>query len=279
MSYAEYTPLQWFLPFLRSSFRLPQSDLPLDRYVERPMPRELRPGDWSDHPAANDVVRLPRAFQTGDTEADGRPAQVGHATRRTTWEVNGTYGPAFTASVPVPAAGSYWIEDAPRPWWQKAFGNFSDKHVIVTDPMRGGWFEIIGATQWGGQWRCSGLGQFDRHGELVKGRYAIAAKRALLPMLWNRFDMPHLCTITVRGSDRDPRDAQHLGKWLILDAAKVEMPATEEGRRLYDALTTFGCIYGDHGGTTNLSNVSGGQWAGVDWGGLEFRLSDFLIAS
>jgi len=274
MSRTEYSPWQWFWSGARNGYRLPVSDVPSDRHIERPIPRQLRPGPWNDHPSVDDVVTLPKAFRPPAHSANGRPVQAGHPTRRISWEVNAPYGRS-TASVPAPAVGDYWVEGAPRPLWTMAGSNHYDKHVIVTDP-NGGWWEMIGATNWG-RWRCSGLAQFDRHGELVRGRPVVASKRSLLPVLWDRFDLPHLCTITVRGSDLGP-EARHLGEWLVLDANKVSRPASDDGGRLWDALTTFGAVYGDHGGRANLSGVSGGQWAGVDWGGLEFRLSDFLVA-
>jgi|GEM_PF-4714375 len=274
MSFAEHTLWQYLFPPARDSYRLPESDLPADRYLERPMPRELRDGQWVDHPIAEDVIALPRMMNRRASEAAGRPAQIGHPTRRITWTITPSYGPSYTVSAPAPAQGTYWVERAPRPLFAKVR---YDNHVIVTDP-NGGWWELIGVSNWGA-WRASGLAQYDRHGELVRGRPVIAAKRSLLPMLWNRHDLPHLCTVSVRGTDHDANFRQYLGKWLVLDAGRVPRPDTDDGGRLWDALTTFGAIYGDHGGRTNLSSVSGSQWGGVDWGGLEFRLSDFLEAS
>lgn len=288
MTNREYTLWQQWFTGLRPGYKVPISDAPLDRPRDLIKAGTTAPIDWTEHPSTaglrDEPIRLPRdpvPWRKWDSMF-GRPVQAAHPTdtMKVRW-LHPEYGIDETVEIPAPNDGPLWVEDFPRPMWSMALDsarNAPDRHVIIVGENVTA--ELIGVSKVSGTPTVRGVGIWDnRTGDLLEGRPVIAAKRQLTPLLLGRDDIMHVLrhrtTITVKGSDADDRHFPWLNDWLALDPATLPDDLTRDAQVLADMWATFGVIVGDHGGVTSVSQISGANWHGIDFGDWTPRLSDF----
>ena len=282
MSQYEYSPWQWFFHGLRSSWKQPFCDVtdrPLDT-TKVSSTEEIDPAAWG--PNRDDLIALPKEFRQGQNEG-GRAMQRAHPLRTVRWQINDARLGSYSVDIPAALSGHYWVEKNPRPLWQMQVANgFNpaqyDRHVVVIEDD-GTSHELIGVSNFGA-WRAAGYGCWNADGELIHGRPVVWGGTSMAQRFLNRFDPPHRLSFSLRGRDTDEPSFPWKGEWLALNPDRVPVDLTQEQRWLADMLVTYGMVVSDHGGHTNISEVDGAQWKGIDWGPLNYlTLQDFLRAA
>lgn len=274
----------------RDKWKPPSSDVPAGRPRDMTRVGTTELVDWNAHDLtaeiANDPVRLPSSPVPwkGKASMEGRPAQAGSSRETVKVRTSHRWHGQNTYHIPKPVDRPLWVEDMPTGMTAQWFANLGhptyDGHAIVCDTT-GRCAELSGVWKNTGTIEAKKCGIWSPDGKLLEGREVIAANRQLLPLLLNRDDLEvpryaHRLTITVRGDDRDPEHFPWLNDWIALDPNRVPAGLSPHAKVLADILVRFGAVIGDHGGTTNLSVISGAQWKGIDFGGWQPRLRDFV---
>lgn len=299
----EFTPDQNLWPHLRQKgsflwwswkgYQLPYSDVGADRPIDTSTISQLG-AEPAFGPHQHGVeLALPKdqsKWKKGWVNASGQPLQLGDPRRlievqvmRRTWAGDrpvyrsGDY--AYTVKVPAPRAGYLWVQGNPQP--VEHLSGWHDQHARILNPD-GSSTEMIGATPKNSGGRTvsvevRGLGRYDADGRLwdPRDRHVTVWKEEteqdgpagrITPMMLGRAEAPHRLAISVPGVDA-PDTLHEIGMWVGLPRTAVPWDdLTPDAHRVATMLVNHGAMTMDHGNRGNVIEITGADWAGVDWG-------------